>query len=142
MAHDFARKEIRPVAWGYDKEGTWPQAIIEKAWEVGLMNSQVPDTYGGCGASSLDGCLIAEELAWGCAGIGTTLEANGLASAPLLLGGSEKLPRHAVRARDRGAGDIAVSVNLPQHTRDRSRDSIAPFRRSPPCSRTARRSSC
>jgi acyl-CoA dehydrogenase len=41
--------------------------------------------------SSLEGCLIAEELAWGCAGIATTLEADALASAPLLLGGSEKL---------------------------------------------------
>src|SRR5947209_7878342 len=93
MAHDFAAKEIRPVAWDYDRDGTWPQAIIDKAWEVGLMNSQLPEAYGGAGASSLEGCLIAEELAWGCVGIATTLEANGLASAPLLLGGSEKLKK-------------------------------------------------
>ena len=25
MAHDFAEKEIRPVAWEYDKDGTWPE---------------------------------------------------------------------------------------------------------------------
>jgi len=25
MAHDFAEKEIRPVAWEYDKEATWPR---------------------------------------------------------------------------------------------------------------------
>jgi acyl-CoA dehydrogenase len=93
MAHDFAAREIRPVAWEYDKDGTWPEAIISKAWEVGLMNSQIPETYGGSGASSLDGCLIAEELAWGCAGIATTLEANGLATAPLRLGGSEELKK-------------------------------------------------
>ena len=24
MAHDFAVKEIRPVAWEYDRDGTWP----------------------------------------------------------------------------------------------------------------------
>ncbi len=24
MAHDFAEKEIRPVAWQYDRDGTWP----------------------------------------------------------------------------------------------------------------------
>ena len=42
MAHDFAAKEIRPVAWEFDKEGTWPQAILEKAWELGLMNAHVP----------------------------------------------------------------------------------------------------
>ena len=42
LAHDFAEKEIRPVAWEYDRDATWPQEIIEKAWEVGLMNSQLP----------------------------------------------------------------------------------------------------
>jgi len=31
MAHDFAEKEIRPVAWEYDREGTWPGEVIEKA---------------------------------------------------------------------------------------------------------------
>ena len=93
LAHDFAAREIRSVAWDYDREGTWPQAIIDKAWTVGLMNSQIPEAYGGGGASALEGCLIAEQLAWGCAGIATTLEANGLASAPVLLGGSEKLKK-------------------------------------------------
>jgi acyl-CoA dehydrogenase len=46
MAHDFAEKEIRPVAWDYDRDATWPQEIIEKAWEVGLMNSQLPGAAG------------------------------------------------------------------------------------------------
>jgi len=35
LAHDFAEKEILPVAWEYDREATWPHGIIEKAWEVG-----------------------------------------------------------------------------------------------------------
>ena len=53
MAHDFAEKEIRPVAWEYDKDGTWPQEIINKAWEVGLMNTHAPEEYGGAGLSHL-----------------------------------------------------------------------------------------
>ena len=93
MAHDFAEKEIRPVAWEFDKEGTWPQAILEKAWELGLMNSHVPEAYGGPGVSYLEGCLIEEELCWGCSGIGTSIGANGLATAPLGLGGSEELKK-------------------------------------------------
>jgi hypothetical protein len=36
MAHDFAAQKIRRVAWEYDRDGTWPQTIIEKAWEVGM----------------------------------------------------------------------------------------------------------
>ena len=65
MAHDFAVKEIRPVAWEYDKDGTWPEDVLRKAWEVGLMNSHVPEEYGGPGASYLDGCIIEEELSLG-----------------------------------------------------------------------------
>ncbi|MDA0169891.1 acyl-CoA dehydrogenase family protein [Solirubrobacter taibaiensis] len=91
MAHDFAEKEIRPVAWEFDKEGTWPQEILEKAWELGLMNAHVEERYGGPGVNYLEGCLIEEELCWGCSGIGTSIGANGLATAPLALGGSESL---------------------------------------------------
>jgi acyl-CoA dehydrogenase len=93
LAHNFAEKEIRPVAWDYDRDGTWPQDIIDKAWEVGLMNVHVPEAYGGPGLDMLSGCLIEEELGWGCSGIGTTLMANGLASAPLLIGASEEVKR-------------------------------------------------
>ena len=90
LAHNFSEKEIRKVAWEYDKDGTWPQDIIEKAWEVGLMNTHIPEAYGGPGLDYLSGCLIEEEMGWGCSGIGTTLMANGLASAPITLGGSEE----------------------------------------------------
>ena len=94
LAHDFATKEIRPVAWDYDRDSTWPQEIVEKAWEVGLMNNHVPEEYGGPGLDYLTGCLIEEELGWGCSGIGTTITCNGLAAAPIALGGSEETKRH------------------------------------------------
>jgi acyl-CoA dehydrogenase len=93
LAHDFAAKEIRPVAWELDKDGSWPQAIIEKAHEVGLMNTHIPEEYGGPGLSYLDGCIIEEELSWGCSGVQTSLGANGLASAPVMIGGSEDVKR-------------------------------------------------
>ncbi len=93
LAHNFAEKEIRPVAWDYDRDSTWPQEIINKAWEVGLMNVHVAEAYGGPGLDHLSGCLIEEELGWGCSGIGTTLMANGLASAPLFIGGSEEVKK-------------------------------------------------
>ena len=54
------------------------------------MNSHIPEEYGGVGASYLDGCLIEEELAWGCSGVQTSVGANGLAAAPVLLAGSEE----------------------------------------------------
>jgi acyl-CoA dehydrogenase len=91
MAHDFAEKEIRPVAWDYDRDATWPGEILDKAWELGLMNNHLPTEYGGAGLSVLDGVIIAEEISWGCSGIGTSLSCNSLASAPILLAASEEL---------------------------------------------------
>jgi acyl-CoA dehydrogenase len=93
MAHDFAEKEIRPVAWDYDRDSTWPGEIIEKAWELGLMNGHLPSEYGGPGLGYLDGTIIEEEIAWGCSGIGTSVTCNGLATAPVALAASEELKK-------------------------------------------------
>jgi acyl-CoA dehydrogenase len=93
LAHDFAAREIRPVAWDYDVSGEWPGEIVEAAWETGLMNAHIPPDYGGPGLDYLTGCLIAEELSWGCSGMGTSLMCNGLAATPVLLAGSEEVKR-------------------------------------------------
>src|SRR5665648_370910 len=58
LAHTFAEKEMRPVAWEYDKDGTWPKDVIEKAWETGLMNTHVPEEYGGPGLGYLEGTWV------------------------------------------------------------------------------------
>ena len=39
----------------------------------------------GLGLGTLDGCLVAEKISYGCTGIGTALEANGLGSMPIML---------------------------------------------------------
>src|SRR3954466_3323466 len=91
LAHNFAEKEMRPVAWELDKEGAWPGDVLQKAWEVGLMNTHIPEEYGGPGLDFLSGCLIEEEFGWGCSGIGTSLACNGLATAPIGLGGSDEV---------------------------------------------------
>jgi acyl-CoA dehydrogenase len=91
LAHSFAEKDIRAVAWEHDKDGSFPEATLRKAWDVGLMNTHIPEAYGGPGLDYLSGCLIEEEMGWGCSGIGTSLTCNGLATAPIMLGGSEEV---------------------------------------------------
>ena len=93
MAHDFAANEMRPVAWEYDRDGTWPEDILRKAWELGILNTHITEEYGGPGIDFLGGALIEEELGWGCSGIGTSIACNGLATAPIVIGGSEDLKR-------------------------------------------------
>jgi acyl-CoA dehydrogenase len=93
LAHEFAKNEIRPVAAHHDETGEYPWEVIKKAHELGLMNTHVEEAYGGLELSNFDGLLLAEELAWGCTGIGTALEANGLAQGPVILGASDALKR-------------------------------------------------
>jgi len=88
-ARRFAQEEIAPVAAKYDASGEFPRAIIAKAWELGLVSTQVPTEYGGVGLSSLDGCIVTEEIAWGCAGICTSIMANDLGLMPILIAGTE-----------------------------------------------------
>ncbi|MEW6056108.1 MAG: acyl-CoA dehydrogenase family protein [Bdellovibrionota bacterium] len=89
LAREFAAKEIIPKAAHHDETGEFPHEIFKKAWELGLANSHVPEDCGGLGLGVLDGCIITEEMAYGCTGIATAMEANSLAAAPMIVAGSE-----------------------------------------------------
>jgi acyl-CoA dehydrogenase len=90
LARDFARDVIRPAAQHHDETGEWPDAIMKKGWELGLMNAHIPESCGGLGLGTFDGCLIDEELGWGCTGIATAMTANTLAQVPVIVAGSEE----------------------------------------------------
>ncbi|MBK8049900.1 MAG: acyl-CoA dehydrogenase family protein [Anaerolineales bacterium] len=89
LARDFARKEIIPKAEHYDRSGEWPWDIFNKARKVVLVNLNIPEEYGGVGASVLEECIVGEELAYGCSGIQTALMLNQLAALPINIAGSE-----------------------------------------------------
>src|SRR5437016_2154142 len=93
LAREFARREIRPRAAEYDERSTHPADVIAMAHELGLLNPHIPAEYGGVGLSGLDGALIGEELAWGCSGMATSIVANGLGVAPLLVAGTDEQKR-------------------------------------------------
>jgi acyl-CoA dehydrogenase len=99
LARAFAQKEIAPVAAELDREQKFSQEIVDKYHEIGLLHHAVPEEYGGGGLSSLDGCIIAEELAAACGGVSSYLGGNILGLTPFLIAGSpelkaELLPKH------------------------------------------------
>lgn len=90
LARKFAKEEIIPKAHHHDKTGEFPREIAKKAWEMGLMNTHIPTEFGGMGLGVLDGCIITEEMGYGCTGIATAMEANALASAPVIVAGNDE----------------------------------------------------
>ena len=88
-ARRFSQQEIAPHAGHYDQTGEFPREIIKKAWETGLASVSIPSEYGGVGLSLFESCLVVEELAWGCAGMATSIMCNDLGLTPILVAGSE-----------------------------------------------------
>src|SRR3989454_7021485 len=85
--HDFAVKEIRPVAAQYDEAEEFPWPVVKKAAEVGLygvdfLQQTFADTTG------IMPALVAEELTWGCAGIALAIQGTGLPIAAIFSQGT------------------------------------------------------
>lgn len=111
LAHDFSVKEIRPLANHYDETGEWPEKILNKAFELGLINCHIPEKFGGAGLSTFDACLIDEELGYGCTGMTTALTANSLAQVPVIIAGTDEQKKEwlAPFAREHAICSYAVT---------------------------------
>jgi len=113
LARDFAKNEIMPVAPHHDETGEFPVEVVKKAWEAGLLNTKIPEAYGGLGLGVFESCLIAEELGYGCTGITTAIEANNLAEAPLIVAGSDAVKRRFLAPMVEEFGMAAYAVTEP-----------------------------
>jgi acyl-CoA dehydrogenase len=90
MAREFTAQEIIPVAAEYDEKAIFPEEIFHKARELGIVNMNIPEAYGGIGATVLEECIVSEEFGYGCTGIGTSISTNHLGALPIILAGSEQ----------------------------------------------------
>ncbi|HZD57908.1 MAG TPA: acyl-CoA dehydrogenase family protein [Anaerolineales bacterium] len=87
----FARMDLRPAAREAEEEGLLPSNLVEKGWELGVLQASIPEEYGGFGErSALTGVLAAEELAYGDVAGAMGVMAPGLFVLPLLLAGTEE----------------------------------------------------
>jgi len=109
----FAREEVRPRAREADEQGIVPAPLVQKGWELGLVQSIIPEEYGGFGSrhSALTGAVVAEELAYGDLAIALHLLAPRVIAVPLVeFGGAELkrgvLPRFCGDAFEPGAAAV------------------------------------
>jgi len=110
LARDFAQKEMVPLAAELDREQRYPQELVERCFELGLLHYGVPQEYGGGGLGSLEGCLVAEELAAGCGGVEVGLYGNILGLLPLLIAGSDELKEELLPRHCSGPNQAALCV--------------------------------
>lgn len=89
LAHEFAERELRPIAAEWDERDEFPPDLLAKAAQLGLTSYAVPAEYGGGGVGSVTAALIAEELSWGCAGLAATIQATMFPVRPLVRYGTQ-----------------------------------------------------
>jgi acyl-CoA dehydrogenase len=87
----FARDMIRPQIREADEKSFVPAPIVEKGWELGLVQDAIPEAFGGYGSprSAIAGTFILEELAYGSLGIGLHLLTPRLFTVPILVAGTD-----------------------------------------------------
>lgn len=87
----FALKDIREAAPEADEKCQLPQTLIGKGWDLGLLQSSIPEEYGGFGArSAVTLALAAEELAYGDLATAMAILAPNLFALPILIAGSQE----------------------------------------------------
>lgn len=90
VARRFAEKDLRPAAHEAEEHRGFPEKLIEKGWELGVLQASVPEEYGGFGErSALTSILAAEELAWGDLAGALAIMAPALFVTPILVAGTE-----------------------------------------------------
>jgi len=89
-ARRYAENDLRPNAREAEESGELPEALIEKGWELGILQASVPEPYGGFGErSAVTGVLAAEALAWGDLAATLAVMAPSSYVIPILIGGTE-----------------------------------------------------
>ncbi len=61
-AQAFAEEELAPLARTIDRSGRFPDGLVRRLGEAGLLGVPLPAAYGGGGAGALATALVAEEI--------------------------------------------------------------------------------
>jgi len=87
---DFAVEKIRPLVHQMDHDAKMPRELIDSFFDLGIMGIEVPEQWGGAGASFFTAALIVEELSHVDASCGVLVDVqNTLVNNALLRWGNE-----------------------------------------------------
>src|SRR5262245_49967050 len=105
----FGRDVLRPASREADESSTLPQAVVDQGWELGIVQSGIPEEFGGAGEprSALTSAVLLEELAYGDLAGALHLLTPRLFTLPLTLCGT---PEQRARWLGRFAGERFVAA--------------------------------
>ena len=60
--YEFADRDVRPLVRQMDDDAKIPRALIDRLFELGVMGIEIPDEFGGSGATFFHSILAIEAL--------------------------------------------------------------------------------
>ncbi len=86
----FAKDDIQPIAHEADENERVPANIVKTGWDIGLLQSAIPEEFGGLGElSAVTGVLAAEAFARGDLSTALQVMTPALFATPIMLYGTD-----------------------------------------------------
>ena len=107
----FAEAEVRPLVREMDETAQMPRTLIDQLFDLGVMAIEIPEAFGGAGASFFLSVIAVEELSRVDPAVAVVVDVqNTLVSNAILRWGSEDLRRRALTRLAAGSvGAYALS---------------------------------
>lgn len=108
---DYAKKRVAPRAAAMDEAGAMDRELIPPLFELGLMGVEVPEAYGGSGASFFNAILAVEALAVVDPSVSVLVDVQNtlVANALLRWATEEQKQRYLPRLCSEWVGSYALS---------------------------------
>jgi alkylation response protein AidB-like acyl-CoA dehydrogenase len=87
---ELAAEKIAPRAADIDRSGEFPEDIRQLLAQYDVLALPFPAEYGGVGADLLTQCIAIEQIAHACTTSSLILSVQGLATLPILIGGTDE----------------------------------------------------
>jgi alkylation response protein AidB-like acyl-CoA dehydrogenase len=109
--YEFADREIRPLVREMDEQAHIPRTLVDRLFDLGVMGIEVPEAFGGAGATFFHSVLAVEALSRVDPSIGVMVDVqNTLVINALLRWATDDLKRALLpRLANRSIGAYALS---------------------------------
>ena len=108
---EFAQAQVRPLVREMDEQAKIPRELVTRLFDLGVMAIEIPETYGGAGASFFHAVIAVEELSRVDPSVGVLVDVQNtlVANAVLRWGNDDIKRRYLTRLADSTVGAYALS---------------------------------
>jgi alkylation response protein AidB-like acyl-CoA dehydrogenase len=108
---EFADRQIRPLVREMDEQAKIPRALVDQLFDLGVMAIEIPETYGGAGASFFHAVLAVEALSRVDPSVGLLVDVQNtlVANALVRFGNDDLKRRYLTKLASASVGAYALS---------------------------------